>query len=404
VSLDVLVLDAHQRQALVCVRALGRAGLSVGALDLHAGAPAFASRWCRFSALAPSYVSHPEAFVTAVADIASSTGAGVVIPVHDGAISAIRQHRARLDGTGLALASESALDIAVSKTRTLEPARSVGVPVPESADVTCARDARGAIEHVGLPAVVKPIESWVDNGRQGVRLISTAVIDADGGERAIAAITDVGGKAVVQQWLSGRREAVSLVRARGRIWARFAKVAHRTHPPLGGAWVLRESIPLPTDATKHAERLVTAADLDGYSEVEFRRDARGAPRLMEINARLSASTEVAVRSGVDFPSLVRSWAAGMPLKEVRSYRTAVRMRWLGGDVQWLRATMSSQGQPDVLPVQKAVRLFVGDAFRPASHDYVDLEDPRPALVATGSFLGRAARWTLPSSRARHHRR
>jgi predicted ATP-grasp superfamily ATP-dependent carboligase len=404
VSLDVLVLDAHQRQALVCVRALGRAGLRVGALDVKARAPAFNSRWCRRSQVVPSYVSDPEAFVNAVADAALSTGARAVLPLHDGAIDAIRRYRASLDGIGLALASERALDIAISKARTLELARSLGVPVPESVEVTSVRDARSAIAHVGLPAVVKPIESWVDNTQRGVRLVSSAVLDANGGERAVAAITDVGGAAIVQQWLGGRREAISLVRARGRIWARFAQVAHRMLPPLGGASVLRESIPPPADAARHAEQLVTAADLDGYSEIEFRRDAHGVARLMEINPRLSASVEVAVRSGVDFPSLIYGWAASMPLEEVHGYRTAVRMRWLGGDIHWLRATMSSQGQPDVLPVRDAVRWLARDAFRPTSHDYVDLEDLQPALVATGSFLGWAARSTVARLRARLTRR
>lgn len=60
------------------------------------------------------------------------------------------------------------------------------------------------------------------------------------------------------------------------------------------------------------ERLVTELDLDGYSEVEFRRDREGNAVLMEINPRLSASVEVAVRAGVPFSRLLYAWAAGEP--------------------------------------------------------------------------------------------
>src|SRR5207248_3934778 len=131
-----------------------------------------------------------------------------------------------------------------------------------------------------------------------------------------------------QEWVPGRREAVSLLYAEDRVWARFAQVAHRTLPALGGVSVARESIPLPPDSGEGAERLVRAMGLEGYSEVEFRRDAAGRPRLMEVNARLSASVEIAVRAGVDFPLLLHRWAAGERLDPVPGYRVGLRMRWL----------------------------------------------------------------------------
>src|SRR2546430_14580761 len=87
----------------------------------------------------------------------------------------------------------------------------------------------------------------------------------------------------------------------------------RTDPPLGGLSVLRQSIAVPPDIGPQAEALVREIDLEGYSEVEFRRDAAGVSYLMEINPRLSASVEVAVRAGVDFPNLLYQWASGGPI-------------------------------------------------------------------------------------------
>jgi hypothetical protein len=58
---------------------------------------------------------------------------------------------------------------------------------------------------------------------------------------------------------------------------------------------------------EQAERLIREIDLEGYSEVEFRRDGNDIPYLMEINPRLSASVEIAVRCGVDFPHLLYQW-------------------------------------------------------------------------------------------------
>jgi hypothetical protein len=46
---------------------------------------------------------------------------------------------------------------------------------------------------------------------------------------------------------------------------------------------------------------------------------------MEINPRLSASVEVAVRAGVDFPYLLYQWANGDPIDHVEYYRVG---RWM----------------------------------------------------------------------------
>ena len=52
-------------------------------------------------------------------------------------------------------------------------------------------------------------------------------------------------------------------------------------------------MPMPSDSKAAAVSLIDAIDLEGYSHVEFRRDADGRPLLMEVNARLSGSIELA---------------------------------------------------------------------------------------------------------------
>lgn len=61
-----------------------------------------------------------------------------------------------------------------------------------------------------------------------------------------------------------------------------------------------------------------------FNEVEFWRDSAGIPYLMEINPRLSASVELAVRVGVDFPYLLYQWANGDHIPMVKEYRTGIK--------------------------------------------------------------------------------
>jgi predicted ATP-grasp superfamily ATP-dependent carboligase len=313
-----------------------------------------------------------------------------IICAHDGTVEAVRSRRSQLEEhVSVSLADEQALEIATDKRRTLELAVACGVATPRTVTVTNDRELRSAVARVGLPLVVKPTSSWT--GRAD-RVVSATAVDRREASAAAEAVWSAGGEVILQEWVNGAREAINLFRADGKIVARFAQVAHRMHPPLGGSSVVRESIPLPPDATEAAETLVEGAGLDGYAEVEFRRNAAGEPVLMEINPRLSASVELASRAGVDFPLLLYLWSLGEPLPRAVAYREGLRMRWLGGDVLWLRETLRNQGRPDVESRRRSLWLFASEFVRPSRYDYVSLRDPMPALVAVSGFARNARRY------------
>jgi hypothetical protein len=107
---------------------------------------------------------------------------------------------------------------------------------------------------------------------------------------------------------------------------------------------------------------------------------------------LSASVECAVRSGIDFPGLVRAWATNeLPDPGKSSYRTGVRVRWLAADVKWLLDNASQQGAPDTVRSRDAVSSFIKDFGKPTSYDYFDARDMRPAVVALASDMAWVAR-------------
>ncbi len=391
-TIDSLVVDAAQRQALVAVRELGKAGLAVGALDSDPHAPSLVSRWCVATAIVPDFGEDPDAYVDAVLRVCEERGPKSLIPAHDGSLEAFRARREDVERrVGLALAAEDALAVAVDKTQTLAFAQAIGLRIPRGVVVSDAAQAAAAVEQVGLPVVVKPTRSWTSRDGPGRRLQAEVLTTRAEALAAIEKILIAGVEVVLQEWLPGDREAISLMRAHGRTWARFAQRADRTLPPLGGSSIVRESIPLPDDITPRAEQLVAELGLDGYSEVEFRRDGNGEAALMEINPRLSASVEIAVRAGVPFPRLLHDWAIGETLEEVPGYRAGLRMRWLGGDLSWLKSALSEPGRPDVPSRTSSLARFVGDFARPMGYDYLDRSDPRPALVAASGVASRAAR-------------
>jgi predicted ATP-grasp superfamily ATP-dependent carboligase len=194
-------------------------------------------------------------------------------------------------------------------------------------------------------------------------------------------VIEEGGRGLIQPWLPGRREAVTLFYAHGTFWARLAQVSYREWPILGGASVLCETIPLLADITSDAERLVRAMDLEGCAMVEFRRDREGRPVLMEVNPRMGGSVGLAIAAGVNFPGLMRDWTLGNRLREVHSYAVGKRLRWLAGDIWNLKCAFENQGHPDVPPRFKAVGTFLADFVRPRiCVDGIEFDDLRPSLA------------------------
>jgi predicted ATP-grasp superfamily ATP-dependent carboligase len=395
---DVLVLDARLRQSLVTLRSLGQRGKRVAALEFSnnletpGSVPAFSSRWCQQSFVAPTYEQSTEPFFTYLEKVLSLTGARVLITSSDGTLEALRKYRNQLEPrVQIALAKEAALDIAINKDQTLEIAARLGIGIPRGVNLVSVDEVAAGLREIGLPAVVKPVESWVWGEQKGSRLTCRLVTTPDEARLAVEELTSSGGSVLFQRFLAGRREAVNYLYANGEMYARFAQWAKRTQPPLGGTSVFRQSIAIPADIGDQAERLVREIGLEGYSEVEFRRDSDGKPYLMEINPRLSASVEVAVRAGVDFPYLLYQWANGDQIDRVSGYRIGSWMRYLGGDLQTTLQAFAQRGRPGVTPPAKALFEFFQAFFVPAGYDYFDWTDARPAWIATINFARYAVR-------------
>lgn len=382
---DALVLDAKGRQSLVTARSLGRRGLRVAALGTSAHEPTFSSRWCQRALVCPADEG-TEAYFLYLEQLLDRIKARVLITSSEATIEVIRRHRECLERrVRIALAKEPALGIAMNKEQTLAIARQLGVAIPRAVSVRVVSEVEAALREIGLPTVVKPAASWSWDGQQGTRLVSRLVTTPDEARRAVEELTRFGGTTLFQEFIPGRRESLSLFYAHSEIYARYAFWGKRTNPPLGGIYVLRQSIAVPEDTGAQAERLVREIGLEGYCQVEFRRNLADKPYLMEINPRLNAGIGVAVRAGVDFPYLLYQWASGQQIDKVEGYRVGGSMRYLMGDTAATVRTLRQRGRPGVRSPAKAIFDFCVSFFIPMGYDYFDWKDPLPAWTGTLNF-------------------
>ncbi len=385
-AFDILLLDAASRQSLASVRSLGRAGLRVASGECFAECDpslpvlAFRSRYSARNVVLPSFATDSTAFAAAIVKFVREHPTRVVLPASDGAIAALMPWRNQLAALDclLALPSNAALEIANNKDRTLEVAARLGIEHPKSMRISSVDDVPAMLAVFEFPIVLKPTSSW--SRRSAIRLQAVEVVDENEAVDTIAQFLSAGAGVLAQQWVGGRREGVTLLLLDGDVQASFAHVEHRTSPPLGGASVLRESVPMPPDIYDSSVRLVTAVGLQGICEVEFRRDADGRPLLMEINARLAGPIETALHSGIDFPLMVWQWATGLPIDRIEGYETGVRMRWLRGDMRWLRDNFRRVGRPDSMPRAQALWAFTREFVRLPRYDCLDRRDLGPLLA------------------------
>jgi predicted ATP-grasp superfamily ATP-dependent carboligase len=385
---DVLILDASHKHSLTSARSLARAGLglrvalgeSIGQYRPHHEPPSFHSRYCARALVLPDYVSEPAEYVDAVLAFVREHGVRVVLPVGDANITLLAPKRERFTELGcfLAVASDSALELANDKVRTLEIASKLDIAYPQSVPVHGVEDLRVAEAQFGYPFVVKPTVSWT--GAATDRAVPTEVMNEAEGMEATTRFLATGCEVLAQQLATGSREGVSLFIVDGKLLAYCGCLALRTTPPLGGVSAMRQSIPVPDDLLEAAVNLATTIGVEGPSEVEFRRDANGRPLLMEINARLAGTLENAVNSGVNFPLMIWQWGTGQPIEPVKSYRTGVRTRWLAGDARWLWDGAMRPGRPDSVTPARGLWTFTSEFFRTRHYDFVDRYDMRPAVA------------------------
>jgi predicted ATP-grasp superfamily ATP-dependent carboligase len=383
---DALVLDLDTRGGLCTVRTLARGGLRVDAAARDAHAPGLRTRYAERTGALPDPVQDFDAYADAVVAWVRERPADGILCSIDESVAALHARRSELEGLAApGIASYEAVELASSKPRTLELAQELGWRTPRSVLVHGTDEAIAAAAEIGLPVVLKPETSWraVDEG--GERVAPLLAATSEDVRRAADELVRPDAPALVQELAPGVRETHKFFRVGGSTMARLVMVVERCWPPLGGASVLRRTI-LPGDSHALAERLVEAIGIEGYSEVELRRDAEGRPLLMEVNPRISQSVELAVRAGVDFPRMQLDWARGRTVERVGSYAVGVRLGWLGGDVRLAVGSVlgSAAPKPRLGP---ALRGIARAYLTPGVHvDNLDPRDPKPAVASLTSGL------------------
>ncbi len=380
----ILILDGHCPAALPMVRSAGRAGHWV-AVGSSAGLFS-AARLSRYASAVldyPSSTTEPEKFAEVVLQFCREGAIDLVLPLTDWTLTPVSRYRDQFAGTcNLAVPSESALRITTDKWQTIELARSLRFPVPETSLI----DSPAAVVNTSVtkfPVVVKDRFSvrWLE---VKASFGSTAYTFSQPElEQVVSARLRDAGDVLLQKFVPGTGIGFAGFVAEQKLFLPFAWERVRETDPRGSASSCRRSIPLDEKMLEQGSQLLLKSGIEGLAMVEYKRTCDGRLVLMEINGRPWGSMALPIASGIDFPRYWIDWllTGSLPPTDL-PYAVGVTSRRMVGEMTHLANLRAGKPAgwvgkyPEFWPTLAEMAL----PWYPGVHyDEISLEDPRPGV-------------------------
>ena len=381
----VLVFDASQRSALAATRSLGKRKDTV-VITCDAKPMALAGK----SKYSSAYLQHPDPktrtaeFVEWTQKVIEENSITMLFPVTEISSRTLLKNKEKLHCV-LPFASYDTVLAVSQKSDLMRLADRLGVPIPDTKYFPNA--ARLDVDKLEYPCVLKPSLSRVLVDEMWIETQVFIVKSATHLASILSENRYLNSEPfMIQAFIDGHGKGIFTYYQQGKPKAFFAHKRLREKPPSGGVSVLSRSYPVDPQMKQYAETLLNAVSWHGAAMVEFRVSHDGTPYLMEINARLWGSLQLAIDAGVDFPTLMLEGEQDSELSAVEHFNENTQLRWLLGDVDNLYLTFKD---PSVSVVNKLKHLFrfTLPNFSNRRHEVNRLDDLAPFWFELKVYLG-----------------
>ena len=317
--MTAIVTDVHYRMSLALIRDLAQAGVKVICCE-RADVPAplgFASKYAARSVTLPAE-GYLEALYALCAKTLEEEGESpALLPVGASTLALLSENRGKFDPVcGLLIPTVEQLDAFNSKASVAALGEELGVPVPRQFVTEEGESLPDFFARLPLPCVVKPLcgEKFGLSAAQRYVIVTAAPQGAAAYEKFRSITREA---PLVQEYLPGGALGCSVLAREGEVLAALCHRRLREYPVSGGPSACCERVSRP-DLEDYAARMVKKTGYSGLAMFEFKEDAQGKPRLLEVNPRVWGTfplTRVS-RSGIPLLWCAASWNAGNPGREV----------------------------------------------------------------------------------------
>ncbi len=358
----VLVTDGHWNKSVAAIRSLSQAGLEVSVSETSRFAAGMLSRYPQDRFLTPSPITQPEKFLKDILFIIREEKPDVILPMELTTLLLLSENRGLIaKATKFPFAPHDILLKAASKIEATKAAHDAGINAPKSLTITSETPPQRINKELGSSLVLKP-----DFGEGGRGLFY-----CDDCAELETALRNIPRNCnyLAQQRIAkgGAGLGVSiLMDEKQQVLASFCHKRIREYPLAGGPSTCREAIHHP-QAEQDAISVLRQVQFQGVGMVEFKIDPiSGKAIFLEINPRFWGSLPLAIKAGVDFPTLLWKWARGFTVDQPE-VKLGTRVRnLLPGDLLYLIAKKG-----------RVAKEFWG--FSEVADDLLCLTDPMPAL-------------------------
>jgi predicted ATP-grasp superfamily ATP-dependent carboligase len=309
--------------------------------------------------------------------------------LNSGIIAGVIERNARS-----AVLSQEVVEQIINKNNLFRTAEKLGISTPKTIYIERPEHLPLYVNKISpFPVVIKPSLSKV---RDGNGYISGGVMYADSQKdlkHLYMSKKILKHPSMIQERIVGSGTGLFTLFDINRHLVLFSHCRIREKPPSGGVSVVSESVPLDYEMVDSAQKLLSKVSWRGVAMVEFKRDERdGKAKLMEINGRFWGTLQLAVTSGVDFPSLYIEYLRGkMRREKVTNYIIGQRLKWLFGTLDHLIIRLKTRdiylNLPHDAPSRaKSIIDFLRVYDKNTSFDIFDKRDIRPFLFEAKEYI------------------
>jgi predicted ATP-grasp superfamily ATP-dependent carboligase len=377
----VLVLDSRVRSATAVIRNLGKKpDISVTAGGESKFLPGMLSKYSDRRFVYSRITDNPDKFVGEIKQYLDKNEYSAVIPVSDSTSLVCSKYKEFIEESGTIVGVEdwATFEIAYDKYKTVNAAKSVNVPCPDTFSPKSLEDVKNISDKISYPAVIKPRSKSLWSDENGI--LMRKVTDNNYPENRSELLKQFSQifsdpilseyPPLIQEYVPGEIMDTVVLSDDGRIQALLQNQRVRTYPRSGGAYTLAETVNEP-QMVEYVEKLLDEIRWTGPAMFEFMKSDDDF-YLMEINGRYWGSIGLSLSCGLDIPQMHYAQIRNEPFDSNCDYPVGVQQRWLLiGDLLWLFEGLIDGDLTSIRPFLQS--------FFTANHDLISFDDPLPAI-------------------------
>ncbi|MBB1125901.1 ATP-grasp domain-containing protein [Thiospirillum jenense] len=386
----VLVLDGDMVPSLTIARSLTQLKVDV-VIASHLPKPlANYSRTVKQCLLYPDPLSRTDDFIAWCRTQIALNVYRLIIPVTERTLVPLMTLSNAADRERIAMAPPTALAVALFKSRTLELAERLQIPIPKSQLITTEHAVITAANlGLKLPVVIKPGCSIGEHAFTKKQLQVSYAFDVETVNVKLQQYLPYG-PVLLQEYMIGQGIGIELIANHGEIRYAFQHLRLHEVPLTGGGSSLRMSVAIEPCLLATAQKLMKALHWHGVAMVEFKWDPQTQTfALMEINGRFWGSLPLAVAAGADFPAMLYELLTTGIITTTRPAKIGVMCRKLDRDLYWYEQVLRHDAPSELVHFPSRWQLLRDSLLVFSPRHYFDVQswrDPLPGIIDIGRII------------------